>query len=204
MSAVLRRLAAMRSYMRDINLGREPQESIAAAVGMTGEDLYDMYRLLAIAAYDERYVIPPAHAETAHRLAELANGPGDPMRWSPTAVEILLLDRIPRKIVESPEVLATVPALLRKFIRFCHHERGIRASLTEQTVAASDAQATRSAAPSGPYRACRRMITPIRSSESNRAFFRSPPRAARVTRPPGAHVLRARHDRVTVRTTYSE
>lgn len=70
-SAVLRRLAAMRSYMRDINLGREPQESIAAAVGMTGEQLYDMYRLLAIAAYDERYVIPPAHAETAHRLEEL-------------------------------------------------------------------------------------------------------------------------------------
>ncbi len=71
-SAVLRRLAAMRSYMRDINLGREPQESIAQAVGMTGEAIYDMYRLLAIAAYDERYVIPPAHAERAHRLEELA------------------------------------------------------------------------------------------------------------------------------------
>ncbi len=71
-SAVLRKLAAMRSYMRDINLGREPQESIAEAVGMTGEDVYDMYRLLAIAAYGERYVIPPAHAETAHRLEELA------------------------------------------------------------------------------------------------------------------------------------
>ena len=32
-NAVLRRLAAMRSYMRDINLGREPDESIPAAVG---------------------------------------------------------------------------------------------------------------------------------------------------------------------------
>jgi len=71
-SLVLRKLAAMRSYMRDINLGREPQESIATAVGTTGEELYDMYRLLAIAAYDERYVIPSAHAETAHRLEELA------------------------------------------------------------------------------------------------------------------------------------
>src|SRR5690606_24418972 len=69
---VLRRLAAMRSYMRDINLGREPQEAIAEAVGMTGEQLYDMYRLLALAKYDERYVIPPAHAEQAHRLEELA------------------------------------------------------------------------------------------------------------------------------------
>src|SRR6185369_7651005 len=70
--AVLRKLAAMRSYMRDINLGRSPQESIPASVGLTGEQLYDMYRLLALAKYDERYVIPPAHAEQAHRLEELA------------------------------------------------------------------------------------------------------------------------------------
>lgn len=70
--AVLRKLAAMRAFMRDINLGRDPDESIPAAVGMTGEQLYDMYRLLAIAKYDERYVIPPAHAEQAHALEELA------------------------------------------------------------------------------------------------------------------------------------
>ncbi|OLF14152.1 nitrate reductase subunit beta [Actinophytocola xinjiangensis] len=69
---VLRRLAAMRSYLRDINLGREPDESIPDAVGMTGEELYDLYRLLALAKYDERYVIPPAHAEQAHGLEELA------------------------------------------------------------------------------------------------------------------------------------
>jgi nitrate reductase / nitrite oxidoreductase, beta subunit len=69
--AVLRRLAAMRSYMRDINLGRDPDDAIPAAVGMTGETMYDMYRLLALAKYDERYVIPPAHAEQAHNLEEL-------------------------------------------------------------------------------------------------------------------------------------
>ncbi len=69
---VLRKLAAMRSYMRDINLGRDPDESIPAAVGMTEEEMYDMFRLLAIAKYDERYVIPPAHAEQAHALEELA------------------------------------------------------------------------------------------------------------------------------------
>ncbi|WP_221493818.1 nitrate reductase subunit beta [Actinomadura coerulea] len=70
--AVLRRLAAMRSYMRDINLGREPDETIPQGVGMSGEAMYDMYRLLALAKYDERYVIPPAHAEQAHGLEELA------------------------------------------------------------------------------------------------------------------------------------
>ncbi|MFE1458003.1 nitrate reductase subunit beta [Streptomyces sp. NPDC058735] len=70
--AVLRRLAAMRAYMRDINLGREPDARIPSEVGMGEEQMYDMYRLLAIAKYDERYVIPPAHAEQAHGLEELA------------------------------------------------------------------------------------------------------------------------------------
>jgi nitrate reductase beta subunit len=70
--AVLKKLAAMRAYMRDINLGRDPDDSIPAAVGMDGESMYDMFRLLAIAKYDERYVIPTAHAEQAHALEELA------------------------------------------------------------------------------------------------------------------------------------
>lgn len=57
----LRRLAAMRSYMRRINLGQEADESIAEAVGMTGDEIERMYRLLALAKYDERYVIPTAY-----------------------------------------------------------------------------------------------------------------------------------------------
>ena len=70
-TGVLRKLAAMRSYLRDIALGRQPDEAIPAAVGMTGESMYAMYRLLAIAKYDERYVIPKAHVEQAHDLEEL-------------------------------------------------------------------------------------------------------------------------------------
>ncbi len=69
--AVLKKLAAMRCYMRDINMGRESDPSIPAAVGMSEEEMYDMYRLLAIAKYDERYVIPSAHTEQAHSLEEL-------------------------------------------------------------------------------------------------------------------------------------
>lgn len=70
--AVLDKLAAMRSYMRDINLGNEGNEQIASTVGMTGKQIQEMFRLLAIAKYDERYVIPPAHMEQAHSLEELA------------------------------------------------------------------------------------------------------------------------------------
>ncbi|WP_432493960.1 nitrate reductase subunit beta [Kineococcus auxinigenes] len=71
-NAVLHRLAAMRAYMRDLNLGRPADEETARRVGMTGAEVQEMYRLLAIAKYDERYVIPTAHAEQAHKLEELA------------------------------------------------------------------------------------------------------------------------------------
>ncbi|GAA1778550.1 nitrate reductase subunit beta [Agromyces lapidis] len=80
--ASLRKLAAMRSYMRGINLGEGKDERIADAVGMTGDTLEEMYRLLAIAKYEERYVIPAAHTEQARELDELAcsldydGGPG--------------------------------------------------------------------------------------------------------------------------------
>ena len=79
---VLRKLAAMRAYMRNITLGDEPDESIAEAVGMTGSEIQQMYRLMAIAKYDERYVIPAAHVEDAHNLEEIGcsldvdGGPG--------------------------------------------------------------------------------------------------------------------------------
>ena len=65
-------------------------------------------------------------------------GPGDPLRWSPVAVEILLVDWIPRKIVAGVPYLDRAPDLLRAFIRFSHAERGIRAELTAETLAAVD------------------------------------------------------------------
>ena len=70
-SRVLRKLAAMRSYLRDIALDKPRDETIPASVGMSGDEMYAMYRLLAIAKYEERYVVPKAHAEQAHDLEEL-------------------------------------------------------------------------------------------------------------------------------------
>jgi nitrate reductase beta subunit len=60
----------MRAYMRDINLGREPRAEIPASVDMGEEPMYEMYRLLAIAKYEDRYVIPTAYATDGHRLEE--------------------------------------------------------------------------------------------------------------------------------------
>ena len=59
----LRRLAAMRSYMRDVNMGQPVDPSIPEAVGMSEEDILAMYRLLSIAKYEDRYVIPTSHPE---------------------------------------------------------------------------------------------------------------------------------------------
>ncbi|WP_448221762.1 nitrate reductase subunit beta [Gordonia iterans] len=79
---VLKKLAAMRSYMRDVALGREPDARIPARVGMDEESMTEMYHLMAIAKYADRYVIPTAHTEEGHRLEEMAcsldydDGPG--------------------------------------------------------------------------------------------------------------------------------
>ncbi|MGW2642050.1 nitrate reductase subunit beta [Streptomyces sp. NPDC001348] len=59
--AVLCRLAAMRAHMRRINLGEELDPAIARSVGMDERSIEAMYRLLALAKYDERYVIPTTY-----------------------------------------------------------------------------------------------------------------------------------------------
>jgi hypothetical protein len=61
---------------------------------------------------------------------------GDPDRWSPVSVEILLLDWLPRKIVAEPEFLAGAPPLLAALVRFGHERCGVPEHLTEQTLAA--------------------------------------------------------------------
>ena len=91
------------------------------------------------------------------------------------AVEILLLDWIPRKIVADPRYLAMVPELLRAFIRFCHQERGIRPALTDETLDAVD----------GFEREYQRTIRSPRAAGPGRAAGRH--RGDRSHRPSGSH-----------------
>jgi nitrate reductase beta subunit len=63
--ASLRRLATMRAYMRAKTLHGEVEADVAAAVGMEVEDLEDMYQQVAIADYDDRYVLPKRHGEVS-------------------------------------------------------------------------------------------------------------------------------------------
>jgi hypothetical protein len=64
-------------------------------------------------------------------------GPGDPLRWSPVAVEILLTDWFPRKVFGLPvELMRHMPDVLEDFIRFADNRRQVPPELTEKTVAA--------------------------------------------------------------------
>jgi nitrate reductase / nitrite oxidoreductase, beta subunit len=67
---VLLRLATMRGYMRKRDVLGEHDADMVTRSGMTVEDVEDMYRLLAIGKYDERYVIPKAHAELGQMLMQ--------------------------------------------------------------------------------------------------------------------------------------
>lgn len=63
---------------------------------------------------------------------------GDPWRWSPVTVELLLAHWFPHKVIAEPSYLAKLPSVLRAWIRYCHDRIGIRADLTAETLAAVD------------------------------------------------------------------
>ena len=65
-------------------------------------------------------------------------GYGDPLRWSGAAVEILMLDWYPRKIVADGAYLQRMPEVLRQFIRFGHAEAGLDPAGTELALSALD------------------------------------------------------------------
>ena len=76
LSMQLRRLAAMRSYMRDVFVDNPTNEEIPASVGMSPEKVKEMYRLLSIAKYDDRFVIPTTHRELVEDAYDLRGGCG--------------------------------------------------------------------------------------------------------------------------------
>jgi nitrate reductase beta subunit len=59
----LERMLAMRAYMRSKTVDGVIDESIAKRVGLSGQAIEDMYHVMAIANYEDRFVIPTAHRE---------------------------------------------------------------------------------------------------------------------------------------------
>lgn len=61
----LKRMLSMRGYMRSKTVDGEINEEILKSVDLTIEQVEEMYRYLAIANYEDRFVVPPAHKEYA-------------------------------------------------------------------------------------------------------------------------------------------
>ena len=64
----LERMLAMRGYMRSKTVEGVVDENIARAVGLTGAQIEDMYHVMAIANYEDRFVIPTGHREDAEDM----------------------------------------------------------------------------------------------------------------------------------------
>ena len=59
----LERMLAMRGYMRAKTVDGVVDEGIAREVGLTAAQIEEMYHVMAIANYEDRFVIPTGHRE---------------------------------------------------------------------------------------------------------------------------------------------
>jgi nitrate reductase beta subunit len=70
-AVALERMLAMRAYMRDRHVERRDNPEVLQQVGLTVTEVEDMYRYMAIANYEDRFVIPTTHREYAENAYEL-------------------------------------------------------------------------------------------------------------------------------------
>ena len=72
----LERMLAMRAYMRAKTVEGVRDEAIATGVGLSGEVIEDMYKIMALADYEDRFVIPTTHREQVEEAYDLRGGCG--------------------------------------------------------------------------------------------------------------------------------
>jgi nitrate reductase beta subunit len=72
----LERMLAMRAYMRDRHVEKRENAAVLKQTGLTAQDMEDMYRTMAIANYEDRFVIPTTHREYAENAFELRGSCG--------------------------------------------------------------------------------------------------------------------------------
>jgi nitrate reductase / nitrite oxidoreductase, beta subunit len=72
----LERLLAMRAYQRGKHVDGEPNLRALQQVGLEAQTAEDMYRVMAIANYEDRFVIPSTHREYAENAFNVRGGCG--------------------------------------------------------------------------------------------------------------------------------
>jgi nitrate reductase beta subunit len=75
-AAALERMLAMRAYMRDRHVEKRENTEVLEQVGMSVHEIEEMYRYMAIANYEDRFVIPTAHREYAENAFDMRGGCG--------------------------------------------------------------------------------------------------------------------------------
>lgn len=74
--SALERMLAMRAYMRAKSVDGEYRPEYAEKVGLTPEMIEHMYQVMAIANYEDRFVIPTAHREISEDAYDLRGSCG--------------------------------------------------------------------------------------------------------------------------------
>jgi len=74
--AALERMLAMRAYMRDRHVDKTENAAVLKQVGLSKAEVEEMYRYMAIANYEDRFVIPTTHREYAENAYDLRGGCG--------------------------------------------------------------------------------------------------------------------------------
>jgi nitrate reductase beta subunit len=72
----LERMLAMRAFMRARNVEKREDVKVLAQVGLSTAQVEDMYRYMAIANYEDRFVIPTTHREHAEDAYDLRGSCG--------------------------------------------------------------------------------------------------------------------------------
>jgi nitrate reductase beta subunit len=72
----LERMLAMRAYQRGLHVDKVQNMAVLQQAGLTVHDVQDMYQVMAIANYEDRFVIPSTHREYAENAFDVRGGCG--------------------------------------------------------------------------------------------------------------------------------
>ena len=72
----LERMLAMRAYQRGVHVDKVQNMAVLQQTGLTVHDVEDMYHVMAIANYEDRFVIPTTHREYAEDAFDVRGGCG--------------------------------------------------------------------------------------------------------------------------------
>ena len=72
----LERMLAMRAYQREKHVDGRINEAVLKQVGITQAEVEEMYHVMAIANYEDRFVIPTTHREYAENTFNVRGGCG--------------------------------------------------------------------------------------------------------------------------------